>query len=121
MDGYVYGLDALLNLLFRIVGQPDIEIEFVIDTGFAGFLTLPLAAVSALQLPYVRRLIANLADGSAVQTDVYAATIVWDGVEIDVEVLATGRQPLLGTLMLQKHNLDVDFVNGGKARVRALP
>lgn len=121
MNGHVSGLHALINVALRIAGLPDVEIEFVIDTGFAGFLTLPPAAVNALQLPYVRRLVANLADGSAIQTDVYAARIVWEGEEIEVEVLATGRQPLLGTLMLQNHNLDVDFVNGGTVRVDALP
>lgn len=121
MNGHVFGLYALINVVLRIAGLPDVEIEFVIDTGFAGFLTLPPAAVKALQLPYVRRLVANLADGSAIQTDVHAATIVWEGREIDVEVLATGRQPLLGTLMLRNHNLNVDFVDGGAVRVDTLP
>lgn len=121
MEGYVFGLHALINIPFRIAGQPDIEIEFVIDTGFAGFLTLPSPAVSALHLPFDRLLTASLGDGSSIQANVHTATIVWKGVERDVEVLATGRQPLLGTLMLKQHNLDIDFVDGGGVRINFLP
>ena len=62
-------------------GQHSIEIEFVIDTRFVGFLTLPIDAVNVLQLPFVRRLIANLADGSSVETDVHSISIVWDGID----------------------------------------
>ena len=121
MDGYVFGLHALTSIPFRIAGQPDIEIEFIIDTGFAGFLTLPLQAVKALGLPFARPLTATLADGSLIQTDVHIATIIWKGAEHKVEVLATGRQPLLGTLMLKQHNLDIDFVDGGGVRINFLP
>ncbi len=75
--------------MFRLSNQPDIEIEFVIDTGFEGALTLPPKAVAALGLPYYQEIDANLANDSSVSVDVYKASIVWNGKECNVAVLAT--------------------------------
>ena len=48
----------------------------------------------------------------------YSATIIWDGAPRDVEVLATtGRQPLLGTLLLEGYTLTVDFEDGGTVTI----
>ncbi len=41
----------------------------MIDTGFSGFLTLPAALVSELQLPFVTRGRATLANGSKETTE----------------------------------------------------
>src|SRR5258708_4929067 len=44
----------------RLIGggvQPPLSTEFVVDTGFEGFLTLPPAAVATLQLPFIRTLV----------------------------------------------------------------
>ena len=54
MRGSVSRLHALISILVLTPAERFIEIEFVIDTGFAGFLTLPEAAVGALKLPFDR-------------------------------------------------------------------
>jgi predicted aspartyl protease len=54
MNGYVTAHNALLNVTFRLPGQPDLEIECVIDTGFIGYLTLPIDAVLAMNLPFIQ-------------------------------------------------------------------
>jgi clan AA aspartic protease len=77
-----------VNVTVRRAGQPGIAIEFVIDTGFEGALVLPAAAVAALGLSLHQRVISKLADGSRRMTEVYRATIDWDGAIIDVAVLA---------------------------------
>ena len=69
--GSVVGLQARVGVVFRIPGQPDIEIECVVDTGFEGALTLPPDAVTALGLPYLTELNANLADNTNVRTGVH--------------------------------------------------
>ena len=56
MIGQVTAHHALLNVKFRLREQPDLEIACVIDTGFAGYLTLPMAAVLAMKLPFIRRM-----------------------------------------------------------------
>lgn len=117
MNGRVLANHALIKIPLQLVGMPVLEIEFVIDTGFMGFLTLPLAAVARLDLPFIRRIPANLADDSMIMVDVYVATIVWNNIEREVEVLATGKRPLLGTLMLHGHVLSVLFTDGGAVTI----
>ncbi|GET41330.1 hypothetical protein MiSe_61420 [Microseira wollei NIES-4236] len=114
MQGTVVGFQARIGVIFRVPGQEDLlEIECVVDTGFEGFLTLPSAAIAQLGLPYLAQINANLADNSNVATDVYLATVVWNGVARDIAVLAMGRRPLIGTALLQDYHLSIDFCEGG--------
>lgn len=119
MRGKVVGLQARMDVALRLSNQPDLRIEFVIDTGFEGALTLPPAAIAALGLPYIGELRANLADDSSRKTDVYSATILWEGNEIEVAVLALGKRPLLGTALLGGHHFFADFVDGGEINIQA--
>ena len=105
---------------FVLTGQPDMQIEFVIDTGFEGALTLPPQAVAAFALPYLEQLPANLADDSPLLVNIHLATIRWDGREIDVAVLAMGKRPLLGTALLDGFNLNVDFEDSGAVTLQHL-
>ena len=121
MTGQVVAHHALVHVPLRMPHQPEMEVGFVVDTGFTGSLTLPPAMVTALNLPFLRRIPANLADGSTIFLSVYSATIVWDGAPRDVEVLATtGRQPLLGTLLLDGYKLTVAFEDGGTVTIDPL-
>lgn len=97
ITGSVSGRQAVVPIAFRLPAHPVIEIEFVLDTGFIGFLTLPPDAVAALGLPFFYRMPANLADDSTIMVPVHTATILWHGEERDVEVLAMGKRPHLGT------------------------
>ena len=117
ISGRVVGLQARLNVLVRIPGNAAIEIECVVDTGFEGFLTLPPAAISKLELPYLARIDANLADNSSVATNVYLATIFWNGMEREIAILAMGTRPLIGTALLEDYHLSIDFCNGGTVLV----
>jgi clan AA aspartic protease len=120
MTGHVAAHRALMSVPFRVASNPNLVIEFVIDTGFLGFLALPPAAIAALNLPRLRVLSASLADGSQVLAFVHAATIVWNGAEHDVEVLALGKRPLLGTLLLDGHDVSMQFRDGGLVTVDSL-
>ena len=120
MQGSVSDLQLRLRVRFRIPGSPDVEIEFVVDTGFLGDLTLPPQDVTALGLPYLEEIAANLADDSYVEVDVHVATIVWDGVGRKVTVLAMGKRPLLGTALLNGHRLSADVEEGGPVRIDEL-
>jgi len=117
INGIVVGLIAQIGIILCLPGSPNIEIKCVVDTGFEGFLTLPPAAIAKLGLTYITRINANLADNSNVATDVYLATILWNGTERDVAVLAMGRRPLIGTALLQDYHLSIDFYEGGTVLV----
>lgn len=111
--GHLIGLQMRVGVVFRLPEHAALEIEFVIDTGFEGQLTLPAAAVTALQLPFLYELTANLANNQNVLTDVHLASVLWDGAARDVAVLALGTRPLLGTALLSGHELHAQFVDGG--------
>lgn len=112
MHGTVVGLQARLSIVLQVATGP-VEIECVVDTGFEGALTLPLAMVANFELPYLTQLNANLADDSNVLTDLYLATVVWHGIEREVAVLAMGRRPLIGTALLEDFHLGIDFYENG--------
>jgi clan AA aspartic protease len=114
IQGNVVGLQAQIGVLFYLADRSQIlEIKCVVDTGFEGFLTLPPAAVMQLQLSYLTNLNANLADNSSIQTEVYLSTILWNGAERNIPVLAMGRRPLIGTALLRDYHLGIDFCDGG--------
>lgn len=113
ITGNVTDLQACVGVVLRLPERPDIEIEFVVDTGFAGTLTLPASAVAALGLPFLQEMVANLADGTNVRADVHTATIVREGVEYEVAVLAMGTRPLLGTALLAGRELVAQFTENG--------
>jgi clan AA aspartic protease len=121
ISGSVTSLQACIEVAIRLPGRPDLRIEFVIDTGFAGALTLPAPAITALGLPFFQQIDASLADDASIKADAHLATIVWDGVETDVAVLAMGRRPLLGTALLAGYRLTADFQDGGSVSLAALP
>ena len=95
------------------------EVEAVIDTGYSGFLTLPLALVAELGLAFVGSGHAVLANDAEVEFDVYDVTVLWDGQPIFVEADATGSTPLVGMLLLDKHNLNIDVEEGGSVLIQA--
>ena len=104
---------ALLPIMFRLPHQPRLVIDFVVDTGFTDALCLPLDATLALGLPYKFDFPARLADGSEVQLPAHEATIVWNGVEQTLYLLATGNRPLVGTALLDGAELRIQFTEGG--------
>ena len=120
MTGNVVALHALLNIVFRLADGSTVELEFVIDTGFTGFLTLPPQDIAALGLAFRHRTPAYLADGSEIQIPVHDATILWSGNDLDVRVLGTGHRPLLGTALLKDHSLWAQFADLGVVEVETL-
>jgi len=120
MTGRVEGRHALLPVTFRVSGQADLTIEFVVDTGFTDYLTLPPAAIAALGLPFLHQVAADLADDSTVQMAVHVATVLWNDAVREVPVLATGRRPLLGTAMLEEQELVAQFRENGLVTVEDL-
>jgi clan AA aspartic protease len=113
INGIVFGRQPQIKLVLRTVDYPDLEIGCVIDTGFEGALTLPAIVVEKLQLTHVARINVNLANDENFITSVHRATIIWDDAELDVPVLAMGRRPTVGTLLLATYNLNIDFYDGG--------
>jgi clan AA aspartic protease len=120
ITGNVLSRRALLPVTFRVADQPNLAIEFQVDTGFTGGLTLPINAVEALGLPFLRTLRSILADGSHVDIATHRASILWNGAEQSVIVLATGRHPLLGMALLDGFELRVRYAEGDRVTIEEL-
>jgi clan AA aspartic protease len=112
---------AIAPVIFRLPQQPDFSLDFVIDTGFNGYLTLPAQAVSAMNLPLYSSTPIKLADGSEALSAIHLATVVWDDVEKVVLVLASGYKPLLGTAMMEAYHLEIDFEDNGLVSLEKIP
>lgn len=120
ISGIVKDAYATVHVKFRLPNLPDFSIEFVIDTGFTDYLCLPPEAVVLLGLPFLYELPANLADNSWVDIPVHEAVIIWNSEEKVVNVLATGKRPLLGTALLDEHELVIQFTEGGLVTIEEL-
>src|SRR5947209_6602282 len=81
------------------------EIEAAIDTGFNRYLTLPPAVIARLGLPFEVSTRVMLADGRVVPMDYYRVTVVWDGRDRDILVLAAESAPLVGMSLLYGYDL----------------
>jgi clan AA aspartic protease len=120
ISGIVTDRHATVKLTFLLPNGSSIPIEFAIDTGFTGHLCLPSEAVALLRLPFIYDIPGNLADNSEVLLPVHEAIIIWNGSEREVSVIATGRRPLLGTALLDKHELVVQFTEDGLVTIEEL-
>jgi clan AA aspartic protease len=101
-------------------GQPH-DVEVIIDTAYNGWMRLPPSQVTALGLPLKVQRRVLLADGSTQILNSHNATVIWDGQPRVIEVDAIDTLPLVGTALLQGHELRVKFVIGGTVTIEALP
>ncbi len=120
ISGIVSDGHAIIKVVFLIPQRANLSIEFVVDTGFTDQLCLPPEAVTLLSLPFKYAMSVNLANNSEVILPVHEAVIIWNGEEREVRVLATGRRPLLGTALLEEHELVVQFTEGGLVTIEEL-
>ena len=121
MQGYVnQNYEAMLSLVVRN-GDKLKSITAVIDTGFKGFLSLPIAAIRELELSWSYRDRATLGDGSEVLFDIYDGMVIWGGQYRDIEINAAETEPLIGMSLLRGYRLQVDTVQGGLVTISELP
>lgn len=77
-----------------------------------------MAAVTAMNLPYLEDMRGNLANDTDVVIPVYIGKILWHGIERSVRVLASGRRPLIGVDALFDNLLGIDFADAGIVTVQ---
>jgi clan AA aspartic protease len=95
-------------------------IDAVIDTGFNGFLSLPSALITSLNLPWSGSDFVTLGDGSETYFDLYTAMMIWDGQYRKIDIAESETEPLLGMALLYRYRLQVDNIEGGLVKIEAL-
>ena len=113
MQGYVNANDEAIVAIVVGYDRRRKLVDAVIDTGFTGFLSLPSAIVTELDLPWSYRERATLGDGSETLFDIYEASAIWDGQYRDIEINVAETEPLLGMRMLRGYRLQIDAIAGG--------
>ncbi len=105
-------------------GDP-LDVEFIVDTGFDGDLTLPADIVRRLSAFPDGQRSRQLADGSTTRCDVYRLSLDREEDDEDaafgeLEVLVINGNPLLGTQFLYDHLFLVEVTEGGDVSAEPL-
>jgi len=109
---------SLLFALSFVMPTVKLKCRMSVDTGFDGWLSLPSALISRLQLAWDRRGRAVLADGSESIFDIYKAKVIWDDRFLDIPVDEADSDPLLGMSLMEGYELTVQVTDGGTVTLK---
>jgi clan AA aspartic protease len=112
--------EATIRLVVGNVDSQRQVIDAVIDTGFTGFITLPLAVITSLDLKLYGREEGTLGDGSSCIFDVYTGLVIWDGELRRIDVNASEAAPLVGMSLLYGYRIQLDAIEGGSVTIQSL-
>ena len=76
--------------------------------------------VTELGLPHRGYGEASLADGSVVEFDIYGVTVLWDGQPRHIEADEANTIPLVGMMLLDKHDLSIQVRDGGRVLIEVM-
>ena len=96
------------------------KIEASIDTGFDGYLTLPLYLINRFGLQQAGYRQAILGDGKKVVFNLYRVRIIWHGQVREVPVLQADGGPLVGMALLNGSRVIMNVVEDGQVRIENL-
>lgn len=112
--------EAVVNLIIRGSNGQERTVPVVIDTGFTGWLTLPLAVITELELIWLTKGQALLANGQIEIFDVYIATLIWDREVRRVMVDAAETDPLLGMSLLNGYEMCIQNIINGEVTIQPI-
>jgi clan AA aspartic protease len=93
--------------------RKSIRVVALVDTGFDGFVSLPVQLGVTLGLELKGAVTVELADGAQHDELVFAGTAKLLGHSRNVDLLLTrGEETLIGTQMLDDFRLTIDFPRG---------
>ena len=113
--------EAMVDLHIQGPNGRALEIEAVVDTGYTRSLTLPMAVVAELDLPFAGFGQAFLADDTVVDFDIHRVAVLWDGELRGIDADITGSTPLIGMLLLNGYRLIIDVEVGGAVIIQPKP
>ena len=111
-------LEPTIFLSLQSPAGEERRVEAIIDTGFAGQLTIPRALATELRLPYRGTGLTTLADGSISVFQVFSVYVLWDGEARRIEAEAADITPLVGMAMLARHDLHIEAEQDGRVLIQ---
>ncbi len=97
-----------------------LDVLFLVDSGFNGYLAVPQSVVRQLSPPLATVQRGTTADGRVNYFDTVDVCVIWDDQPkvIRAQVL---DEPLIGTRMLSGHDMQVRWEVGGNFRLSLIP
>ena len=96
-----------------------VTVDALIDTGFNGYLTLPLDVLQGLQAAPYDKVYAVLADGSEIIAARYIVRVIWDGTEKIIGADEAESLPLIGMELMLDYVVSVEAWNSGQVTITA--
>ena len=96
-------------------------VDAILDSGFNGWLCLPHALITSLQLSWLTEAQVRFGDGRVEWIDYYEVTVVGDGVDRIVEAHALDGDILIGMALLSGYDLRAGVTVGGEVQIEAIP
>jgi len=113
--------DNAPHITLTLTGESDsTEVDFVIDTGYTGFLSLPKTTLRSLGAIEEGVSYLVLADGTYRRCLLYTVSVEWGESEREVQVAALDDDPLLGIGLMQEFHLHIEVTEGGSVVLEAL-
>ena len=100
--------------------QGPVVIEFIIDTGFDGDLSLPQSVVNQLQTAEAEYRWIQAAAGKATPTSACEVVLDWYDEERITEVIILENAPLLGVGLMEGSLLQAEMQTGGEVSLEPL-
>lgn len=110
--------EPLIPLSIRRADGKVFTQDAIVDTGFNGWISLPPALITQLNLSWKRRGRAILGDGSECIFNVYEAVVIWDGTLLTIPVDEADSEPLIGMSLMEGYQLTMQIFNGGYVELR---
>ena len=113
-------LEPVIPLTLLAADGRTFAISAVVDTGYAAFLTLPpnISVAMGFQQVAMGQLI--LADGAKVASEIYSATILWDGRSRRVEADTLDTETLVGVSLMKGYDLNARIEVGGPVTIASI-
>lgn len=93
------------------------SVEFILDTGFDGELSLPPSLLPQLDISFYRERRLQVADSRVIIRLAYMLDLEWNEEPHPVEVMILENVPLLGATLLDESHVDLDMRSGGEVLI----
>lgn len=120
ITGVVQNHQAVVPLVLHDDSGYQFTLDFVLDTGFDGQLTLTPSATAPLSLSLEYPVLAEMADGSMTFLDAVAVFVHWDGLDRKVRALVSSGDTLIGMSLLDGHDVHLEVTDGGLVSIEPL-
>ena len=96
------------------------DVEFIVDTGFAGDLALPAHLAGLLEGTFSGFGERRLANGQYLKCRTYEIMLDWNDEPRPTEVLVLEGDPLAGTTLFREYLIQMEMTDGGEVVIEAL-